>query len=51
MEQWRSGIQYLDDWSFVDEDEPKLGTLRLMRRFQWFRKIQWVVHYRLNPPI
>jgi methyltransferase (TIGR00027 family) len=48
MEQWRSGIQFLDDWSFVDADEPKLGALRLMRHWAMFRKLQWVVHYRLD---
>lgn len=51
MEQWGSGIQYLGDWSFVDEDEPKLGILRLTRHLDSFRKIQFVVHYRLNPLI
>lgn len=50
MEQWRRGIQFLDDWSFVDADEPKLGVLRLMRHWQLFRKLQWVVHYRLDSP-
>lgn len=50
MEQWRSGIRFLDDWSFVDADEPKLGTLRLMRHWALFRKLQWVVHYRLDAP-
>ena len=50
MEQWRSGIRFMDDWSFVDADEPKLGTLRLMRHWALFRKLQWVVHYRLDAP-
>lgn len=50
MEQWHSGIQFLDDWSFVDADEPKLGTLRLFRHWELLRKVQWVVHYRLNQP-
>ncbi|MAT99875.1 MAG: hypothetical protein CL608_22260 [Anaerolineaceae bacterium] len=50
MAQWRSGIEFVDDWSFVDADEPKLGVLRLMRHWSMFRKLQWVVHYRLNEP-
>jgi O-methyltransferase involved in polyketide biosynthesis len=50
MEQWGEGIHYLDDWSFVDEDEPKLGVMRLLRHWPMFRKLQWVVHYRLNGP-
>ncbi len=48
METWNSGIQFLDDWSYFDADEEKLGWLRLFRRFQLFRKTQWTVHYRLN---
>ena len=50
MERWRGGICFLDDWSFVDADEPKLGALRLMRHWAMFRKLQWVVHYRLDAP-
>lgn len=50
MEQWRSGIELLDDWSFADADEPKLGVLRLMRHWAMFRKLQWAVHYRLDKP-
>lgn len=48
MAQWHSGIQFLDDWSYVDADEPKLGVMRLFRHWNMLRKIQWVVHYRLN---
>ncbi len=48
METWNRGIQFLDDWSYFDTDEKKLGWLRLFRRFELFRKTQWTVHYRLN---
>jgi len=48
MEQWHSGIQFLDEWSYFDSDEKKLGRLRLLRHIGLIRKTQWTVHYRLN---
>ena len=48
MEQWQSGIQFLEDWSYFDSDEKKLGLLRLFRYVGWLRKTQWTVHYRLG---
>lgn len=48
MEQWENGIRFLDDWSYFDSDEKKLGWLRLFRHIGWMRKTQWTVHYRLG---
>lgn len=48
MEQWNSGIEFLDDWSYLDEPEPRIGLLRLFRYVELFRKTQWTVHYRLR---
>jgi O-methyltransferase involved in polyketide biosynthesis len=48
MEQWESGIQFLDEWSYFDSDEKKLGWLKLFRHIGWMRKTQWTVHYRLG---
>jgi O-methyltransferase involved in polyketide biosynthesis len=48
MEQWHAGIQFLDEWSYFDSDEKKLGWLRVLRHIELFRKTQWTVHYRLN---
>jgi len=48
MEQWHSGIQFLDEWSYFDSDEKKLGWFRLLRHIGLIRKTQWTVHYRLN---
>lgn len=47
MEGWGPGIHFLDDWSYFDEDDPKMGILRLFRHWDWLRKMQWTVHYRL----
>ena len=48
MEEWGEGIEFLDEWSYFDEDEPRLGRLKLFRHFELFRKAQWTVHYRLS---
>jgi O-methyltransferase involved in polyketide biosynthesis len=48
MEQWHTGIQFLDDWSYFDSGEKKLGWLRVLRHIELIRKTQWTVHYRLN---
>lgn len=49
LAEWTPGMKFLHDWSFVDEDEPKLGRLRKLRHFPRFRTRQWVVHHRLRP--
>lgn len=48
MESWSPGLALLDDWTYFDEDEPKLGMLRLFARWPLFRRAQWTVHYRLG---
>jgi O-methyltransferase involved in polyketide biosynthesis len=48
MEAWGDGIRFLDEWSYFDSDEKKLGLLRLLRHIGWIRKTQWTVHYRLG---
>jgi O-methyltransferase involved in polyketide biosynthesis len=48
MEQWQSGIQFLDEWSYLDSGEKKLGWLRVLQHIKFIRKTQWTVHYLLN---
>lgn len=48
MEGWADGIEFLDDWSYFDSDEKKLGLLRLLRHIGFIRQTQWTVHLRLN---
>ena len=48
MEEWQAGIQFLDEWSYFDSDEKKLGWLGILRHIEWIRKTQWTVRYRLN---
>ena len=48
MEEWHTGIQFLDDWSYFDSEEKKLGWLKMFRNIELFRKTQLTVHYKLN---
>ena len=48
MESWNEGINLIDDWSYFDSDEKKLGWLKIFRHIKLFRKTQWSVHYKLN---
>jgi len=48
MEQWHSEIEFLDEWSYFDSEEEKLGSLKVLRHIKFIRKTQWTVHYLLN---
>jgi len=48
IEEWNTGIQFLDDWSYLDSKEAKLGWLKIFRNIEIFRKSQWTVRYKLN---
>ncbi|MBN2029223.1 class I SAM-dependent methyltransferase [bacterium] len=48
MENWHSGIEFIDDWTYIDEPEPKIGWVRIFRHLHLFRRTQWTVHYRLR---
>ena len=48
IEEWHDGIELLDDWSYFDSDEKKLGLLKMLGKIQFLRKTQWTVHYKLH---
>lgn len=48
MEGWAPGLAFLDDWSYFDDGDPKLGWMRPFGRWSLFRRAQWTVHYRLG---
>ena len=50
LERWGPGLVLLDDWTYFDESEPRLGWMRLLARWPLFRRSQWTVHYRLGAP-
>jgi methyltransferase (TIGR00027 family) len=48
MENWGNGIKFVDEWSYFDSHDKKLGWLQFMGKMESFRKVQWTVHYKLN---
>lgn len=48
MEEWHGGIRFLDDWSYFDSGDEKLGWMRVLRRIELVRTTQYTVHYRLS---
>ncbi len=48
MESWAPGLAFLDDWTYFDSGDPKLGWMRPFGRWSLFSRAQWTVHYRLG---
>ncbi|NEO35226.1 MAG: class I SAM-dependent methyltransferase [Moorea sp. SIOASIH] len=48
LDSWNPGIEFLDDWFYLDEPEKKLGLLRVLKDIPFFRKILWTARYKLN---
>jgi O-methyltransferase involved in polyketide biosynthesis len=46
FEKWSPKIKFLDEWTYFDEPEKKLGWFRLFRNVKSFRYAQWTVHYK-----
>lgn len=46
-ESWDPGLRLLGEWSYFDQNEPRLGLFRL-GGLTPFRKAQSVIHYRLG---
>lgn len=47
FEKWSEKYQFLDEWTYFDEREKKLGWFRLFSSLDVLRKAQWTVHYRI----
>jgi len=48
IEKWSEGITFLDEWTFFDDTENKLGWMNFLGQFEKMKKAQWLVHYQLN---
>jgi len=48
IETWNKGLKLIDDWSYIDSEELNSSFLKLFRKNDSFRKIQWTVHYKLS---
>ena len=48
LESWYEGIEFLNEWTYFDDNEKKLGWINYLGRIEKFRKTQWIIHYILN---
>ncbi len=46
--QWHDGIEFLEQWFYMDENHPKLGWERWFRNWKIFRNVRYTLRYRLN---
>lgn len=47
FEKWSSNYRFLDEWTYFDDNEKKLGWFNLFSSFELLRKVQWTIHYRI----
>jgi len=50
FENWAPGIEFLGDWTYFEEDEPKLGWYRWFAGWELISRVQYTVRYRLGKP-
>lgn len=48
LERWSAGIRVLDEWSWFDDADARVGWLRLFGRWELFRRSQWLVRLALG---
>ncbi len=48
MENWNPKIQFLDEWTYFDDREKKLGWFKLFGHFKSFKYAQWTAHYKFS---
>ena len=48
FEKWNKGITFLDDWTYFDDKEKKLGWINIFARSKKLSKTQWIIHYKLK---
>lgn len=48
FEEWNPDYRFLDEWTYFDDREKRLGWFRWFAVWETFRKVQWTVHYRIG---
>jgi hypothetical protein len=48
FEHWNKGITLLDEWTYFDDGEKKMGWMNLLGKSKKMRKMQWTVYYQLK---
>ncbi len=48
FEEWSEDYHFIDEWTYFDDREKKLGLINLFSRFELVRKVQYTVHYKIG---
>ncbi len=48
LETWGEGIEFLEQWFYMEGNHPKLGLMRIFRNMAIFRNAQYTAHYKLH---
>lgn len=48
FEDWGDGIEFLEKWFYMQDDHPKLGSMRIFRNWKIFQNAQFTARYRLH---
>jgi hypothetical protein len=48
LETWGEGIEFLEQWFYMDSNHPKLGLMRIFRNMAIFRNTQYTARYALH---
>lgn len=48
FETWHPNYKFLDEWTYFDDNEKKLGWFNLFSKINVLRKVQWTVHYQIG---
>jgi len=48
LETWGDGIEFLENWFYMDDNHPKLGWMRIFRNWKMIRDAQFTARYRLH---
>jgi O-methyltransferase involved in polyketide biosynthesis len=48
LETWGKGIEFLEQWFYMDSNHPKIGWMRIFKNMKIFRNAQYAVHYKLH---
>ena len=48
FEKWNKGITFLEEWTYFDDKEKKMGWINLLGKSKKLSKTQWTVYYQLK---
>ena len=48
LESWHQGIRFLEEWTYFDDHENKMGWMNIFGKSEKLRKTQWIIYYQLN---